>query len=127
MNRRELESQLQELFEGLLANAADFRDFLAMQEDAFFELAANYQDLSGNLFTQFHAEMILHCLQHSTYHRGQIVTMARSLRGLREWIAVATSSLPTPVSPVMRTVDEVGATSSIPRKTSRIAWLRPII
>ena len=73
------QGDLPELYEGLSANAAEFRDFLAEQEDDFFEQAANYQDLSGNPFTQFHAEMILHCLQHSTYHRGQIVTMARAL------------------------------------------------
>ena len=44
---------------------------------------------------------------------------------LRAWMARATSSLPVPVSPVIRTVLLVSATSSALRITSSIARLRP--
>ena len=40
-------------------------------------------------------------------------TRGRSRRGLRLWIARATSSFPVPVSPEMSTVESVGATCSI--------------
>ena len=46
---------------------------------------------------------------------------------LRSWMARATSSLPVPVSPVMRTVLRDSATSSSLRMTSWMALLRPTI
>ena len=48
-------------------------------------------------------------------------------RGLLWWMARATSSLPVPVSPVMRMVLPVGATVSSSWKRSRIGRLRPTI
>ena len=47
-----------------------------------------------------------------------IATKGRRARGLRSWIVRATSSLPQPDSPVMKTVASVGATRSIIRYTS---------
>jgi hypothetical protein len=49
----------------------------------------------------------------------------RSLRGLRRWMARASSSLPVPVSPWMSTVASVGATVSISRSTLRRPVLSP--
>lgn len=68
-----------ELFEGLLQCSAAFRDFLATQPAAFFESKTAYTHTSGTAYHQFNPEIILHCMQHSTFHRGQIITMARSL------------------------------------------------
>ena len=55
------------------------------------------------------------------------VTIGRSLRALRLWIARAISSLPVPVSPVMSTVVSVGATCSTCRSTRCSTGLRPTI
>jgi hypothetical protein len=49
----------------------------------------------------------------------------RSLRGLSRWMARASSSLPVPVSPWIRTVASVGATVSICRSTLRRPVLSP--
>jgi uncharacterized damage-inducible protein DinB len=68
-----------ELFEGLLHRSAEFRDFLSTQDARFFENKTAYTHTSGVTYSQTNAEIILHCLQHSTFHRGQIITMARSL------------------------------------------------
>jgi hypothetical protein len=46
-------------------------------------------------------------------------------RVLRRWSARATSSLPVPLSPVMRTVVRLGATFSTRPHTAFIAWLSP--
>ena len=48
-----------------------------------------------------------------------------SLRGEFSWSAFATSSLPVPDSPTIRTFDRVGATISIWRKSASIGfeWL----
>ena len=54
-------------------------------------------------------------------------TMAASRRVLSECSARATSSLPVPDSPWMRTVESVGATLPMRSNTSRMASLVPII
>lgn len=42
-----------------------------------------YKDLRGNEHRQPRHDMFMHCFNHSTYHRGQLVTMMREL-GLEE-------------------------------------------
>ena len=52
-------------------------------------------------------------------------TNGRSPRLLFAWMALATSSLPVPLSPVMSTVASVGATLTMRPSTSRTACERP--
>ena len=47
------------------------------------------------------------------------------MRGESAWRAFATSSLPVPLSPVMSTVEAVGATDRTRSKTAAIAWETP--
>lgn len=68
-----------ELFERLLQNSESFKNFVQRQSAEFFELTISYKHTSGKQFEQFSAEIILHCMQHSTLHRGQIITIARNL------------------------------------------------
>lgn len=68
-----------EVFEGLLHNSLKFRDFVTSCETGFFEKKTRYVHYTGTVYEQFNAQIIQHCMQHSTYHRGQIVTIARSL------------------------------------------------
>ncbi|MBU6342585.1 MAG: DinB family protein [Bacteroidetes bacterium] len=78
---------LSEIFEGSnavlldewLDNSRAFRDFLLQQPDAYFAEMCDYKDLAGNPYTQVRAEMLLHAIQHSTFHRGQLVTLGRQL------------------------------------------------
>ncbi len=37
-----------------------------------------YKNLSGKEFTNVFYEIIMHCMNHSTFHRGQIITMLRN-------------------------------------------------
>lgn len=67
------------LFEHLLQNSELFKYFVQRQSDDFFNNTTIYKHLNGKPNEQYNAEIILHCMQHSTYHRGQIVTIARSL------------------------------------------------
>ncbi len=55
------------------------------------------------------------------------VTKARSERDEFVWIARATSSLPVPLSPVMRIVERLGAAWMIRSKTCFIRGLRPMM
>lgn len=38
-----------------------------------------YKDLKGTLYSQPAWQMIMHCINHSSYHRGQVVTQMREL------------------------------------------------
>lgn len=68
-----------EVLDGLLANSLKFKEFVAGQTSTFFEQKSRYLHRNGNTYEEFNAQIIQHCLQHSTYHRGQIVTIGRSL------------------------------------------------
>ena len=50
-----------------------------------------------------------------------------SRRGLARWRALATSSLPVPLSPTIRTLDRVGATSRICSKSRSIGSDLPMM
>lgn len=51
---------------------------LALSEDDLLD-TITYQDLRGNTHAQPRWQALLHCFNHSTYHRGQLVTMMRML------------------------------------------------
>lgn len=69
-----------ELFDGLLASSNEFQAFLEEQEEAFFAVGkCNYENTTGAAFSQFNREVIHHCMNHSTYHRGQLVTLSRKV------------------------------------------------
>ncbi len=73
-------------FKGSLADAAiemadTDRRFIAFAE-AINETALltvlNYKNTKGDDFSTPIYQMIMHCMNHSTYHRGQLVTMLRT-------------------------------------------------
>jgi uncharacterized damage-inducible protein DinB len=64
---------------GARQSSEDLSAFLTAQHDEFFTQAMDYKDLKGNAYRNTMGDMVLHCIQHSTYHRGQLVTIARGL------------------------------------------------
>lgn len=68
-----------EAFTGLLQNSSDFLDFVESQPDVFFEKTLHFTTINSGEYAQQAFEMIHHCLNHSTYHRGQLVTIGRQL------------------------------------------------
>jgi uncharacterized damage-inducible protein DinB len=77
-------------FKGTFSEA---KEIMLKNDDAFIkyvETLSNeklsemftYKNIEGKTFTNPVSESIHHCMNHSTYHRGQIVTMMRQL-GLR--------------------------------------------
>lgn len=42
-----------------------------------FDAVINYQTLDGKKFENTISDIILHCLNHSTYHRGQLINLLR--------------------------------------------------
>ncbi|HEU4716726.1 MAG TPA: DinB family protein [Bacteroidia bacterium] len=57
--------------------AEDFLAFLEMQDESFFTASTSFKDMKGNPYTMQNAQMIFHCMNHGTFHRGQLVTMIR--------------------------------------------------
>lgn len=68
-----------DVFEGVLAMSQRFADYVHALSDADLQEPVAFRLLNGNEDTRPRYEMIHHCLNHSTYHRGQIVTIARNL------------------------------------------------
>lgn len=61
----------------ILRNSEAFIDYVDTKEDSFFSLNTEYINLKGKTFSQNNGEIILHCMNHSTFHRGQIMNMLR--------------------------------------------------
>ncbi|HRI62425.1 MAG TPA: DinB family protein, partial [Saprospiraceae bacterium] len=69
----------EEIFEGMLKNSLNFDAYVKLQNEDFFLQICHFRFLNGNEDSRLRHQMILHCMNHSTYHRGQIVTIARNL------------------------------------------------
>lgn len=48
-------------------------------DDAALERICTYHDLRGNAHEQPVWQMLMHCFNHSSYHRGQVITLMRAL------------------------------------------------
>lgn len=69
----------EELFEGLLANSCNLTEYTGQQSDSYFEEDCAYKNTKGQPFKEQRGFMIHHCMNHSSFHRGQIITMLRQL------------------------------------------------
>ncbi len=58
----------------------DFAMFVKMKSESFLENNCRYKTLKGNEYTHRVWQIILHCMNHATYHRGQIITMLHQLQ-----------------------------------------------
>lgn len=61
----------------ILKNSELFINFVEGKRDGFLNESTEYINLKGKTFTQNNAEIILHCMNHSTFHRGQIISLLR--------------------------------------------------
>jgi uncharacterized damage-inducible protein DinB len=65
--------------ESFIDGAKKFVEYVESQDDSFFTGFTIFRDLSGKEHTMDNAGMLMHCMNHSSFHRGQIVTMLRFL------------------------------------------------
>lgn len=63
----------------LLKHSLILRDHVHALDDAGILASCTYHDLKGNTHVQPVWRMLMHCFNHSTQHRGQLITMMRSL------------------------------------------------
>ncbi len=66
------------IFDGLLEKSAEFEAYVSSLSEADFQEICPFKLLNGTADSRSRVQMIHHCMNHSTYHRGQIVTMARN-------------------------------------------------
>jgi uncharacterized damage-inducible protein DinB len=63
--------------EGLVQSSEDFDRFIQLQAPDFLNTMLTYQNIKGDTFTDAVEDILFHVVNHSTYHRGQIITMLR--------------------------------------------------
>lgn len=67
----------------VMTHAHRFHDHVHGLGEAELLAVHAYADLRGNTFRQPAWQMIMHCINHGTQHRGQLITMMRAL-GLKD-------------------------------------------
>jgi len=77
MHNLDIGGNLTSICELVRKNSSDFIDFASSQDESFFSSGTDYINLKGKKFSQNNAEIILHCMNHSTFHRGQLISMLR--------------------------------------------------
>ena len=70
---------LEVLRDRMHATAADRREYLDALGDDAIASTIDYRSMSGDPFTMSLGDVLVHCANHSTYHRGQLVTMLRQV------------------------------------------------
>jgi uncharacterized damage-inducible protein DinB len=55
------------------------REFIDSLGEEDLRRAVSYRNIKGEPFTNTMAQMLRHVVNHSTYHRGQVITMLRQL------------------------------------------------
>ena len=68
-----------ELFQNLNQNSILFYDKVLNMNQLDLETEITYMTLTYGGSTQNRYDMIQHCMNHSTYHRGQVIMMLRQL------------------------------------------------
>jgi uncharacterized damage-inducible protein DinB len=61
----------------MLQNSKRFIDYTDKATEESLKNYVNYHSIAGKAYTNTVTDMITHCMNHSTYHRGQLITMLR--------------------------------------------------
>ena len=68
-----------ETFAKLLSSSNDLHALMEGKPEDWFDEHFDYKNMAGDAFNSIRRDALQHVLNHSTYHRGQLVTMGRSL------------------------------------------------
>ena len=74
-----IEPALADLTESFRAIASDRRMYLAGLPDDGPDSLLHYRSTKGDPFSMPLRDLLVHCANHSTYHRGQVVTILRQV------------------------------------------------
>lgn len=68
-----------ELLAGFVAQSKLLADFIESKGEDFLQANITYMNMKGDTFTSTVEEILFHVVNHGTFHRGQLITMMRSL------------------------------------------------
>ncbi|MEO8795257.1 MAG: DinB family protein [Daejeonella sp.] len=77
MHNLDLQGSFESICKLMHKNSDAFIEFIEGKKDSFFQENTEYINLKGKKFKQNNTEIILHCMNHSTFHRGQVINMLR--------------------------------------------------
>ena len=77
MHNLDIAESFSGICQSIRKNSDEFIRFLSNKNDDFFLSSTEYVNLKGKTFSQNNAEIILHSMNHSTFHRGQVMSMLR--------------------------------------------------
>ncbi|MEZ5058698.1 MAG: DinB family protein [Saprospiraceae bacterium] len=60
-------------------SSQNFESFVRKGGEEMLSKEFEYKNMAGHVFFNKGWEMVHHCMNHSTFHRGQIITMSRQL------------------------------------------------
>lgn len=68
-----------EIIQMFTEQSAQFAAYFKEKNDAYLVSSCVYNDFKGNPHTTMISDIVQHVINHSTFHRGQLVTMLRQL------------------------------------------------
>jgi uncharacterized damage-inducible protein DinB len=72
-------AEAHEGFDTFLQHIITMRDHVRSLGEKELVGTVEYKDLRGNVHRQQRLQILMHCFNHSSYHRGQLVTIMRQL------------------------------------------------
>ncbi len=66
-------------YSAILSNSKKFVALVEAKEETYFQQLLLYANIKGDKFENIIHDAIQHCMNHSTFHRGQIIMMLRQL------------------------------------------------
>jgi uncharacterized damage-inducible protein DinB len=66
-----------ELLHGIVNSSKELAEFIEFKGDAFLSETVSYKSLKGDTFENKVEDLLMHLVNHGTYHRGQIITLLR--------------------------------------------------
>ena len=67
-----------EMLHGLIKNSTALLNYVREKDESFLTQTIAYKNIKGDPFTSTAEEILFHVVNHSTYHRGQIIALLHS-------------------------------------------------
>jgi uncharacterized damage-inducible protein DinB len=64
-----------EILNTLLESSQNITDFVQSKDETFLKITISYKNMKGDKFNDKVEGLLYHVVNHSTYHRGQVITM----------------------------------------------------
>ena len=76
---KNFKGNMKEAFDGFLINSKSFIACAGEKTEQELSAPIIYKTLDGKEFSNTSSQIIMHCMNHSTFHRGQLITMLRNV------------------------------------------------